>query len=209
MCLSHFIAKRRGYPKAEPREKNDAGLFRSFFDALWALMVPFIILGGIYGGVFTPTEAAVIAVVYALVIGWAVYGELDVKTTIDAFREAMLVNGATTFMVGLSMGFASYLAMEQIPMRIGGYLVAISSKPVAILLFINAILLVVGCFVDNISSMIILTPIFLPVVKNIGVDPIHFGLVMTVALAIGFVTLLRSEERRVGKECRSRWSPYH
>lgn len=188
MCLSHFIAKRRGYPKAEPREKNDAGLFRSFFDALWALMVPFIILGGIYGGVFTPTEAAVIAVVYALVIGWAVYGELDVKTTIDAFREAMLVNGATTFMVGLSMGFASYLAMEQIPMRIGGYLVAISSKPVAILLFINAILLVVGCFVDNISSMIILTPIFLPVVKNIGVDPIHFGLVMTVALAIGFVT---------------------
>ena len=71
---------------------------------------------------------------------------------------------------------------------IGGYLVAISSKPVAILLFINAILLVVGCFVDNISSMIILTPIFLPVVKNIGVDPIHFGLVMTVALAIGFVT---------------------
>lgn len=188
MCLSYFIAKRRGYPKAEPREKNDAGLFRSFFDALWALMVPFIILGGIYGGVFTPTEAAVIAVVYALVIGWAVYGELDVKTTIDAFREAMLVNGATTFMVGLSMGSASYLAMEQIPMRIGGYLVAISSKPVAILLFINAILLVVGCFVDNISSMIILTPIFLPVVKNIGVDPIHFGLVMTVALAIGFVT---------------------
>lgn len=188
MTVSYIIAKKRGYPRAERREKGDAGLFKSMLDASWALLVPVIILGGIYGGIFTPTEAAVVAVVYALVIGKFIYKELDRKATIDAFRDAVLVNGATTFMIGLSMAFASYLAMEQIPMRIGNYLVSISSQPIVVLLLINAMLLVVGCFVDNISSMIILTPIFLPVVKSFGVDPIHFGLVMTVALAIGFVT---------------------
>ncbi|MDR1979528.1 MAG: TRAP transporter large permease [Synergistaceae bacterium] len=188
MLLSWFVAKKRGYPKSERREKSDAGLLRSVYDASWALMVPVIILGGIYGGVFTPTEAAVVAVVYALLIGKFVYRELDLKTTIDAFREAVLVNGATTFMVGLSMAFASYLTMEQVPMKVGSYIVSVSSEPVVVLLLINAMLLVVGCFVDNISSMIILTPILLPVVKGFGVDPIHFGLVMTAALAIGFVT---------------------
>lgn len=188
MVMSYIIAKKHGYPKAAPREKNGVGFLKSILDASWALFVPVIILGGIYGGIFTPTEAAVVAVVYALIIGWFVYGELDFKTTVAAFRDAVLVNGATTFMIGLSMAFASYLTMEQIPMRIGGYLVSISSQPIVVLLLINAMLLVVGCFVDNISSMIILTPIFLPVVKDFGVDPVHFGLIMTVALAIGFVT---------------------
>lgn len=188
MITSYFIAKKHGYPKSEKKQNGNLSLLRRMFEASWALMMPIIILGGIYGGVFTPTEAAVVGVAYALAVGWFVYGELDVKTTIAAFRESVLVNGATTFMIGLSMAFASYLAMEQIPMRIGSYLVSVSSSPLVVLLLINAILLVVGCFVDNISSMIILTPIFLPVVKNLGVDPIHFGLVMTAALAIGFVT---------------------
>ena len=88
----------------------------------------------------------------------------------------------------MSMSFASYLAMEQVPMKIGEWFLGISSSPAVILLLINVLLLIVGCFVDNISSMIILTPILLPIVRGLGVDPIHFGLVMTVALATGFVT---------------------
>ena len=99
-----------------------------------------------------------------------------------------MVNGATTFMLGLSMAFAKYLTMEGIPVKIGTWIIGVSSSKFIILLLINAMFLAVGCFIDNISSMIILTPIFLPVVKEFGIDPVHFGLFMTVALAIGFIT---------------------
>jgi len=187
MATSFVISKKRGY--VGDAAKPDA---RKFFTALkesiWALFVPGIILGGIYGGIFTPTESAVVAVVYALFIGKFVYKELNFKNAYAAFRETALLNGATTFMIGLSMSFASYLAMEKIPTIIAQALLDISDSKIVILLLINLFLLVVGCFVDNISSMIILTPIFLPVIVKLGVDPVHFGLFMTVALATGFVT---------------------
>ena len=187
MVVSWFIAKKRNYPRAD-RNYGLHDVATSFVKAFWALMVPVIILGGIYSGIFTPTEAAVSGVVYALFIGKFVYKELDAVTIKAAFTDALVVNGATTFMLGLSLAFATYLTMEEIPMRVGEWIVSVSSTPWIILLLINMMLLVVGCFVDNISSMIILTPIFLPVMKSIGVDPVHFGLFMTVALAIGFIT---------------------
>ncbi|MCE5201285.1 MAG: TRAP transporter large permease [Synergistaceae bacterium] len=184
MTMSYKIAKKRNYPRAP----KNISIGKAFKEAWWALMVPVIILGGIYGGIFTPTEAAVVASVYALLIGKFVYGELDFKTIYDAFKDASLVNGATTFMIGLSMSFAAFLAMEQVPAKISSWMLSLTSSPIMILLIINILLLIVGCFVDNISSMIILTPILLPIVTRIGVDPVHFGLVMTVALATGFVT---------------------
>ena len=184
MVLSYRTAKKKNYP----RSVRTVSVGAAFKDAWWALMVPIIILGGIYGGIFTPTEAAVVASVYALFIGKFVYRELDFKTTYDAFKDAVLVNGATTFMIGLSMSFAAFLAMEQVPVKICDWILSISSNQVTVLLIINILLLIVGCFVDNISSMIILTPILLPIVLKIGIDPVHFGLVMTVALATGFVT---------------------
>jgi C4-dicarboxylate transporter DctM subunit len=187
MTLSWFIAKKRNYPRAE-RNYGLNDIATSFVKAFWALLVPVIILGGIYTGVFTPTEAAVSGVVYALLIGKFIYKELDATSIKAAFMDALVVNGATTFMLGLSLAFATYLTMEEIPMRVGEWIISVSSTPWIILLLINMMLLVVGCFVDNISSMIILTPIFLPVMRSIGVDPVHFGLFMTVALAIGFIT---------------------
>jgi C4-dicarboxylate transporter DctM subunit len=187
MTLSYFVAKKRNYPRAD-RNYGLRDVTTSFVKAFWALLVPVIILGGIYGGIFTPTEAAVSGVVYALFVGKFIYKELNATTIKAAFMDALVVNGATTFMLGLSLAFATYLTMEEIPMRIGAWIVSTTSTPWIILLMINAMLLVVGCFVDNISSMIILTPIFLPVMQKIGVDPVHFGLFMTVALAIGFVT---------------------
>lgn len=187
MIVSYFSAKKHGYPRSD----KTLGLkyfMKNFVDSFWALLVPVIIMGGIYGGIFTPTEAAVVVVVYALFIGKFIYKELDYKTTKAAFRDAVMVNGATSFMLGLSMSFATYLTMEQIPMQVGAWIITVSSEPWIILFLINLMLLVVGCFVDNISSMIILTPIFLPVIKQIGIDPVHFGVVMTLALAIGFIT---------------------
>ncbi|MDR1048598.1 MAG: TRAP transporter large permease [Synergistaceae bacterium] len=187
MIVCYLTAKKRGYgSSAEP--PTFKSLLTALREAVWALIVPVIILGGIYGGIFTPTEAAVVAVVYSVVIGKFVYKELDFKTLYECLRTTGLINGATEFMIGLSMAFASYLAMAQIPAHIGAWLREFSSSPIVILMFINVFLLILGCFVDNIAAVIILTPILLPVVKSVGVDPIHFGLIVTVNLACGFIS---------------------
>ncbi len=187
MVICYYVAKRRNFP-ATKDEVARRGFWRNFKDSFWALMIPVIILGGIYAGVFSPTEAAVVAVVYGIIVGKFVYKELTFKSLYDAFSEASLVNGATSFMIGLSMAFAHYLAMEQIPQKIAMALSVISNNMIVVMLLIIVFLLIVGCFIDNISSTIILTPIFLPVMKNLGMDPIHFGIVLTLALATGFVT---------------------
>ena len=116
-----------------------------------------------------------------------VYHELDLKSILEAFKETALINGQTTFLVGISMAFARFLTMSQVPGTLAKGILGISN-PIAILLVINLFLLVVGCFIDNISSTVILTPILLPIVAGIGMSPIQFGIVMTVNLAIGFIT---------------------
>lgn len=184
MAVSYIVAKKRNWIVSTER----VPLFKAFKEALWALFVPVIILGGIYGGIFTPTEAAVVASVYALIIGKFVYKELDFKIIYEAFKDASLVNGATSFMIGFSMSFASFITMEQIPVKITEMMLSISSSPFVILLLINILLLVVGCFVDTISATIVLTPILLPIVTRLGIDPVHFGLQMIIAFCIGYVT---------------------
>lgn len=186
MVVNYIYARKYGYG-GEGRAS-----FREFLhelkDAIWALLVPVIILGGIYGGIFTPTESAVVAVVYTLIIGFAVYKELTWKKVWDAFMETGALNGTTTFMVGLSMSFAAYLTLAGIPSAVGQAILSLDAGPVVILLLINVVLLVVGCFVDNISSTIILTPILLPIAQGVGMTAVQFGIVMTVNLAIGFIT---------------------
>lgn len=187
MAVCYLTARKRNYlsSTARPTFRAVAVAFR---EAIWALFVPIIILGGIYGGIFTPTEAAVVAVVYSILIGKFVYRELDGKILYECLRSAGLINGATEFMIGFSMAFASYLSMAQIPASIGAWLREFSENPLVILMAINVFLLVIGCFVDNIAAVVILTPILLPVVKSLGIDPIHFGLIITVNLACGFIS---------------------
>jgi C4-dicarboxylate transporter DctM subunit len=110
------------------------------------------------------------------------------KVLYDCLKTTALINGATSFLIGLSMAFASYLAMAQIPAKIAAWLVTFIDSPFMLLMIINVFLLIIGCFVDNIAAVIILTPILLPVVKMIGIDPIHFGLIITVNLACGFIS---------------------
>ena len=157
-------------------------------NAFWALMSPVIILGGIYGGIFTPTEAAAVSCVYTFVIGKFVYKELDMKKLMDCLKDTVLLAGATSFMIGLSSGFAFLLTMKQVPNTVAEALLSVSDNKIVILLIINVFLLIIGCFIDNISSCTILAPILLPVVVALGVDPIHFGIIMTMNLAIGFIT---------------------
>ena len=187
MIVCWVISKKRGYKGIE-RTKNEESFLKVFLDSLPALMAPVIILGGIYGGIFTPTEAAVVATVYSLFVGKFVYHELTWKIVYESYRSTADMNGFTGLALGFSMSFAAYLTMEQIPAKVANVVLSAVSSKIAIIALIIVILLVVGCFVDNISSCLILTPVFLPMVKAVGMDPVHFGIMMTVALAIGFVT---------------------
>ena len=185
MIVNYVTAKKHGFGHTK---KFHAGhLLRTLGDSIWALLVPVIILGGIYVGIFTPTESAVAAILYSIFVGVFIYHELDLKSILEAFKETALINGQTTFLVGISMAFARFLTMSQVPGTLAKGILGISN-PIAILLVINLFLLVVGCFIDNISSTVILTPILLPIVAGIGMSPIQFGIVMTVNLAIGFIT---------------------
>lgn len=185
MIVNYVTAKKCGFGHTK---KFHAGhLLRTLGDSIWALLVPVIILGGIYGGIFTPTESAVAAIIYSIFVGVFIYHELDLKSILEAFKETALINGQITFLVGISMAFARFLTMSQVPGTLAKGILGISN-PIAILLVINLFLLVVGCFIDNISSTVILTPILLPIVAGIGMSPIQFGIVMTVNLAIGFIT---------------------
>jgi C4-dicarboxylate transporter DctM subunit len=187
MTVAFFISKKEQYPRMSsfPTFKT---VVKVFSESIWALFVPFIVLGGIYGGIFTPTEAAVVATVYALFVGKFIYKELTYEITLKAFKDAIMVIGATLFMVGLATSFASYLAMERIPVKVGSFILGYAHSKFLVLLLINAVFLVIGCFVDNISSTIILTPIFLPIVTALGMDPIQFGMIISIGLAIGFST---------------------
>jgi len=187
MMVNYFISKKRGYG-GETKAFSLKRALISCKDAVFALLCPVVILGGIYGGIFTPTEAAVVGIVYALFVGAFIYRELSWKDVYDAFADTVLINGSTTFMVGLSLAFASYLTMAQVPGSIAKWFLSISSNPIIIFLMINLLLLFIGCFIDNISSCVILTPILLPIVVSMGMDPVQFGIVMTVNLAIGFIT---------------------
>lgn len=185
MIVNYVTAKKHHY--GNKKKFSAKHLIHTLADSIWALLVPVIILGGIYGGIFTPTESAVAAIIYSIIIGVFVYHELDLKSILEAFKETALINGQTTFLVGISMSFARFLTMSQVPGTLAQSILGISN-PIAILLAINLFLLVVGCFIDNISSTVILTPILLPIVTGIGMSPVQFGIVMTVNLAIGFIT---------------------
>ena len=187
MIVCYIVSKKNGYVGSDER-KCAKEIWTAFKEAFWAILSPVIILGGIYSGIFTPTEAAVVSVVYSLIVGVFIYKELDYKETYAAFCDAIDVNGATTFMIGLSAAFAVLLTLEKIPLKIAMFITGLSDNGIIILLLINAFLLLVGMFIDNIPATIILSPILLPVVVKLGMDPITFGVMLTMNLAIGFCT---------------------
>lgn len=156
--------------------------------SIWALIVPIIILGGIYGGIFTPTEAAGVAVVYALIVSLFIYGDLKVSDLGDVLVRSGLTSATVLVMVVMASAFGRLLTLERVPVEVAELIISISNNPLLVLLLINIMLLIVGMFMETIASIIILTPILLPITQSLGIDPIHFGVIMTVNLAIGFCT---------------------
>jgi len=187
MVVSYITAKKNGY-KGEGTIPTFKDVLKATWEAKWALFVPIIILGGIYAGLFSPTESAAVASVYALLIGVFVYKELNWKSVYESFSSAALTNAATVIIIGFSISFAYLMTRERIPSIVADFIVSISENPLVVMLIINIFLLIVGMFIDTISAIVILTPILLPVVTDIGLDPIHFGVILVMNLAIGFVT---------------------
>jgi len=157
-------------------------------DAIWALLVPVIILGGIYGGFFTPTEAAVIACVYGLIAGALIYKELNWAKIYNSLVGSAETVGTVLIMVGTGTVLGKVLALERIPEAIMTGMTSLTDNKFAILLLINAVLLVVGMIMDTTPAILILSPILYPVAKEFGVSVIHFGLIMVANMAIGFIT---------------------
>ncbi len=162
--------------------------FESKQSSIWALIIPVIILGGIYGGIFTPTEAAGVAVIYSLFISLLIYKSIKISHIASILVKAATTNATIMIMVIMATAFGRLLTMQQVPATITSYITSISSEPILILILINMLLLIVGMFMEPVAAIIILTPILLPIVKTIGVDPVHFGVIMTCNLAIGFCT---------------------
>lgn len=188
LMVTCYIVARRTRDTAPLEEFHFKHVLVTLFEAKWGLMVPLIILGGIYSGIFTPTESAVVACNYAIVVGVFIYRELTFKSLCRSLIDACLLTGTVLIINGISAAFGQMLTIHRVPLMIAEFMVGLSSDPVVILLLINAMLLIVGCFFETLSAIIILTPIFLPIVKMVGVDPVHFGIMMTCALGIGFVT---------------------
>ena len=187
MIYSYFVGKKRGYMGRETRA-SFREVVKSAVNALLALFMPVIILGGIMSGKFSPTEAAAVSCVYTFIIGTFVYKEIRWKEFVDCMKDTVIIAGATSFIVGMSTSFAYVMTLEQVPETLSAFILGLSSNKIVVLLIMNVFLLIVGMFMDNISSCTILAPILLPVATALGVNPVHFGILMTMNLAVGFIT---------------------
>ncbi len=186
MVSSYFLAKRAGYEKEAFLGFKE--ILRTFFGALWALLMPIIILGGILGGIFTPTEAAVVAALYGMIVGFFIYRELKLKYLPRIFAKAAISTSTVMLLIATANIFGWIITAERVPQNVAAYLVTLTESRVVLYGLILICLLVVGTFMETSASLIILTPVFLPVAVKFGIDPVHFGVVMVTALAIGMLT---------------------
>jgi tripartite ATP-independent transporter DctM subunit len=178
---------RRNRIETQPRATR-AEAWRAFNDAKWSLMGPVVVLGGIYGGIVTPTEAAVVAVVFALVLGFLVYRELTLKSMIAVTSTSLRTMTIVMFIIALANGFGWLIAFERVPMQVTGALEGFADNPVLYILFLNLLLLAIGCVMDNLAAMIILSAFLVPVGGQLGMDPVQFGAMVAVNFTIGMAT---------------------
>jgi C4-dicarboxylate transporter DctM subunit len=187
MIISAIISKKNGY-LGNGIPFSFGRVFKEFKNAIWALLVPVIILGGIYGGFFTPTEAAVVSIIYGLFAGTLIYRELNFKRIIEKFVDAAKTAGSILVIVGTGTILGRVLTLERAPMAIAEALGGVTDSWIVMLLMMNLIFLLVGCLMETTSAILILSPILYPVAEMYGVNIIHFGIMMIVNLSIGFIT---------------------
>jgi tripartite ATP-independent transporter DctM subunit len=185
MGVSAVWAWRKGYPVSETTSLRQVAT--TFMHALPSLLMLVVVVGGIVGGVFTATEAAAVAVLYALVLAM-IYREITLRDLPQILLDASATTAIVLLLIAASIGMSWIMAYQHIPQALSGALIGLSDNPIAILLIINVILLAVGIFMDMTPAVLIFTPIFLPIAIEMGIDPVHFGIIMVLNLCIGLCT---------------------
>lgn len=187
MAYCYYYSRKRGW-HGESKKRDARTFFKSFWAAKWALLVPVIVLGGIYGGIMTPTEAAAVSAFYGLIVGLFLYREMDLKGLWHACIEACETSSVIILLMAMATLFGNIMTLEDVPGTIARGILSFTDNKIIVLLLINVLLLIVGTFMEALAAIVILAPILLPVIVSVGVSPLHFGVIMVVNLAIGFIT---------------------
>ncbi|MCP4384944.1 MAG: TRAP transporter large permease [Hyphomicrobiales bacterium] len=193
MCVSlmvvvHIVSRRRGYLPVRATRASWSERRHAIGESLWALGLPIVIVGGIRYGFFTPTEAGAIAVLYAMIVGMFVYRQLKLSALPKVLAEAVLATSVVMLIICAAQSFGFYMSWERIPQQAGQILLAITENPLLLLLVINVFLVFVGMMLEGSAALILLTPLLAPLAIGVGIDPVHFGIVMVVNLTIAGVT---------------------
>jgi C4-dicarboxylate transporter, DctM subunit len=186
MLFVWLWCKYKGWGKNDGEGRLSFG--KATWQAGWALMMPVIILGGIYGGVFTPTEASAVAVFYALIVGMVIYREIKIDNLYAILKKSVVSSGVIMFIIANAGLFAFLITRAGVPDAIGHWLQEVLKSPALFLLGVNAALFIIGMFIETSAAIIVLAPILAPVAIHFGIDPVHFGLIMVVNLALGMIT---------------------
>lgn len=187
MVCSYRIASKAEYPKSEHRT-NLREILISARHAVLPLMMPVIIAGGILGGLFTPTEAAAIAVLYSFVLGWIVYRSIKLRDLLGLLANMAQITAVVFIILSTAAIFSWLLTVEQIPQTVANLILSVTNNKYLVLLIINMVLLIVGCFMDQTAGLIIFAPVFAPLAEKVGVHPLHFGMIMCLNLVLGLIT---------------------
>src|SRR5699024_2681559 len=184
--LTFIIAKKRGYQVLE--RANLKTVWQRFLKAFWALLTPVIIIVGIFSGFFTPTEAAVVSTVYAIILGFFVYKELTLKKLYQNIVESLKLTGVVVLIMAGVEFFGQFIARERVAIKIADFFLGITENPIFLLMLISVLLLLLGTFIEALALLVLLVPVLLPVATGIGIDPIFFGVFVIINLMIGILT---------------------
>ncbi|OZN25912.1 C4-dicarboxylate ABC transporter permease [Actinobacillus seminis] len=186
MIMNYFVSKKRGYPKTRKATREE--LCKAFKESVWAILTPILIIVGIFSGLFTPTEAAVFAAAYSIIVGKFVYKELNLQSLFKSCVETISITGVTALMVMTVTFFGDMIAREQVAMRIGEAFVAIADSPTMVLVMINLLLLFLGMFIDALALQFLVLPMLIPIAQQFGIDLVFFGVMTTLNMMIGILT---------------------
>lgn len=186
MIYTFIVAKLKNWRLESTFSMSE--IFRTAKEGIWALMLPFVVLGGIYSGVFTPTEAAAVSVVYSLFVEMFIYKEFGFDAITDICKDAAVLSACLLFILSCAMTFIWLLTAEQVPQQLADIIIRHIDSPWMFLLSVNILFLVLGCFMDDVSAMLVLAPIFLETLNRYGIDLVHFGVVMVLNIQLGMLT---------------------
>ncbi|MBS8268373.1 TRAP transporter large permease [Halomonas litopenaei] len=186
LLFLYIFCKLRGYGL---RDREDRAAFTTSMRRAWAaLLMPVVVIGGIYGGVFTPTEASAVAVFYALIVGGLVYRELPLSELVPVLRQSVISTATVMLIISAAALFSFLISRSGLPGEVAAWVTQVFESPVSFLLAVNVMLLVIGMFVETSAAILVLAPIFTPIAVQYGIDPVHFGLIVVVNLALGMFT---------------------